>query len=212
MFVREDDVNLAYAAANPLVDLLSPADSRLVTKVGGGHNCWLTDDQACADIITTWVTAWAGTSGSGGGRVIQLTPPVIHDVGSSKNFPPDSGAFAAPGGIHELLISFDCGDCHSAGASPSQTPFFADGDVNVAYDAAKQKIDLEDPANSRLVVRLRDEFHNCPVNCATDAARDAASNRKLCRRDTGHRGRPTTRRQQSAVALRGHGREWRQSL
>ena len=30
-----------------------------------------------------------------------------------------------------------------------------------AYDAAKPRIDLDDPAASRLVVRLRNEFHNC---------------------------------------------------
>src|SRR5262245_38034488 len=41
-FARSDDVNLAYAAANSVVDLQSPGDSRMVTKVAGGHNCWLT--------------------------------------------------------------------------------------------------------------------------------------------------------------------------
>ena len=32
MFVRQDDVNLAYSVANPLIDLESPASSRLVTR------------------------------------------------------------------------------------------------------------------------------------------------------------------------------------
>ena len=41
MFAREDDVNLAYEAANTIVDLNLPSDSRMVTKVAGGHNCWL---------------------------------------------------------------------------------------------------------------------------------------------------------------------------
>ena len=40
-FVRADDVNLAYTAANSIVDLTDPGASRMVTKVREGHNCWL---------------------------------------------------------------------------------------------------------------------------------------------------------------------------
>jgi hypothetical protein len=40
MFARNDNVNLAYAeAAFPITNLQSPADSEMVTKVAGGHNC-----------------------------------------------------------------------------------------------------------------------------------------------------------------------------
>ena len=60
MFARNDDVNLAYAEANGVVTLPSPADSTMVTKTAGGHHCWLTSDSACADILTTWITNWAG--------------------------------------------------------------------------------------------------------------------------------------------------------
>ena len=61
-FVRQDDINLAYAAANGIVTLGSPRDSRLVTKVAGGHNCWLASSAACADILTTWISNWAGAT------------------------------------------------------------------------------------------------------------------------------------------------------
>ena len=45
-----------------------------------------------------------------------------------------------------------------------------DADITAAYDAAKSKINLDTPANSRLVVRLRSEFHNCwSGSCAADA-------------------------------------------
>ena len=65
MFARSDDVNLAYAAANAVVDAARrPTDSMMVTKVGGGHNCWLASNAACADILTTWITNWAGERGS----------------------------------------------------------------------------------------------------------------------------------------------------
>ncbi len=184
-FARSDDVNLAYSAALPLVDLEMPADSRLVTKVSGGsgHNCWLGESaaslQACGDIMTTWIEGWAGTSGSGGGRQIVLTAPAaLVDPGTSKAFPSSSASFDP---IHQILVT-NCAECHAPESLTPQQPFFADSDRDVAYEAAKPKIDLNDPANdatdpattlddatSRLVVRLRDEFHNCWTNCPADA-------------------------------------------
>ena len=67
MFARRDDINLAYAAANGVVTLSSPQDSTMVGKVGGGHNCWLASNAACGDILTTWITNWAGSTAVDGG-------------------------------------------------------------------------------------------------------------------------------------------------
>ena len=78
MFARGDDVNLAYADANGYVTLGSPPDSEMVSKVGGGHNCWLSSDAACSTILTTWITNWAGGALGGAGRKIELEPPVGH--------------------------------------------------------------------------------------------------------------------------------------
>lgn len=165
LFVRSDDVNLAYAAANPLVDLDQPALSRLATKVAEGHHCWLGSDAACADVIAAYVSAWAGGA-TGDGRQIQLVPPPIRDPGASKVFPLDSGLFAAT--VWPVLTAH-CADCHAASASIPQAPFFAGADVEAAYAAAKSKINLDTPASSRLVVRLRDGFHNCWSDCDSDA-------------------------------------------
>jgi len=96
-FARNDDVNLAYAQANTVVNLTDPALSRIVVKVGGGHNCWLADPSACATILTQWITNWAGAS-AGGGTQIQLTAPVIKEVGGSKNFPADPTAYLSEPG------------------------------------------------------------------------------------------------------------------
>jgi hypothetical protein len=52
-FARSDNVNLAYVQANTVVNLASPATSLVVTKVSGGHNCWLADNSACGQILTT---------------------------------------------------------------------------------------------------------------------------------------------------------------
>jgi len=165
-FARDDDVNLAYAEANALVDLLSAQDSRLVTKVASPHNCWLASPQACGDIMTTWIENWAGGSATGGGREIQLQAPQINAPGQSKNFPPPVPA--AYSGVHDVLTQY-CSDCHSNAAGSPQAPFFADADISVSYAAVKPKVDLNSPEDSRLVLRLRDEFHNCWDACDDNA-------------------------------------------
>ena len=172
MFARSDDVNLAYAEANPVVDLLVPSDSRIVQKVAGGHNCWLTSDQACADILTTWVTNWAGALATGGGRTIVLEPPLsVRDPGASRHFPSDPSLFETT--VYPVLTQY-CSGCHASDATFVQSPFFAENGSPqappIAYEAVKPKIDLNATSSSRLVLRLRDEFHNCWTNnCANDA-------------------------------------------
>jgi hypothetical protein len=173
MFARRDDINLAYQAANGVVALASPADSEMVIKVGGGHNCWLTSAAACGDILTTWITNWAGSTASTAARKIELEPPVLRDPGQSKNFPASAEAgFAAT--VYPLLQQH-CSECHSSDSTLKQQPFFAESPSSlsaraIAYEAAKSKIDLDDPAISRFVIRLRNESHNCwTASCANDA-------------------------------------------
>jgi hypothetical protein len=165
-FVRQDDINLAYAAANTIVNLNSPRDSRLVQKVAGGHNCWLASNDACADILTTWIAAWAGATAGGGVQGVVLKAPVIRDPGSSKGYPSSPALFAST--VHPLLEQY-CARCHVSTAAAAQSPYFASGDVDEAYAAARVKINLDQPALSRLVVRLRQEFHNCWSDCAGNA-------------------------------------------
>jgi hypothetical protein len=164
-FVRQDDINLAYAAANGIVNLASPRDSRMVTKVAGGHNCWLASAAACGDILTTWITSWAGAS-AGGTSKVELKPPALRDPGASKSFPADPGLFATT--VHPLVVQY-CAGCHAPSAASPQSPFFASGDVNEAYAAARVKMNLDQPEQSRLVVRLRNEFHNCWSDCAANS-------------------------------------------
>mgnify|MGYP001550616122 FL=1 len=156
-FVRDDDINLAYAVANGIVDMVTPADSRMVTKVTGGHNCWLASDQACGDVITAYIMAWSGGA-VGSGTDIQLTAPPLRDPGDSKSFPVDSSDFAAT--VHPVLTA-NCSSCHTDASANAQSPFFASSDPDSAYEAAKLRINLDSPSSSRFVVRLRDTFHNC---------------------------------------------------
>ena len=166
-FVRADDINLAYDIANTIVDLTDPGQSIMVTKVRGGHNCWLSDANACGDIIQGYIEGWAGDTLGGLGKTVQLTAPALNDPGASKNFPADASLFAST--VHPLLTTY-CAGCHTDSAAVPQSPFFASADVDTAYAAAQSKIDLDTPANSRFVLRLGSEFHNCWTDCQANAA------------------------------------------
>ena len=171
MFVRNDDVNMAYDAAVTVTDMTTPALSRVVEKVAQGHNCWVADSATCGAIMTTWIENWLGGS-SGGGREITLLPPPSLDPGASKNFPADPSQFAAL--IHGPILEPYCAGCHSsqAPANTQRQPYHGDPSIDVAYEAAKPKINLDTPANSQMVTKLRVENHNCwSGNCAADAQR-----------------------------------------
>ena len=163
-FARNDDINLAYSAANPLVSFISPEESRLVTKVAGGHNCWLTSDAACADIMTTWISNWGATESTA--NEIQLEAPVAKDPGANKNFPADPQLFADT--VYPLLETY-CANCHTNSATIPISPYFASSDIDEAYEASKARLNLDLPANSRFVGRIRDEFHNCWSDCTSNA-------------------------------------------
>lgn len=165
-FVRTDDINIAYSAANSVVNLNNPVDSRLVQKVLSGHNCWLASDQACADIIEGYISDWAGSTLGGEAGTVQLFAPPIIDPADSKSFPLSSADFETT--IYPILTNY-CAGCHNEGAPTPQSPYIASDDVDVAYLASQSKIDLDTPSNSRLVLRLRNEFHNCWTNCDQNA-------------------------------------------
>ncbi|HTV78989.1 MAG TPA: LamG domain-containing protein [Steroidobacteraceae bacterium] len=165
-FARTDDVNLAYQAALTVVNLGQPSQSTMVQQVDGGHNCWLASPSACGDTITVWITNWAGSSATGTTQ-IKLTAPPDETVGASKSFPTDPTLFENT--VYPLLTQY-CSRCHSPSAVTPQQPYFASSDPVEAYSNAQSKMDLADPAQSRFVVRLGTEFHNCWDVCANDAA------------------------------------------
>jgi mono/diheme cytochrome c family protein len=152
-FLQTDDINAAYAVANEYVDLDIPSESRLVTKVAEDHNCWESVSSVCADIITGFIENWAAASGTVA-NTITFTPPTLRDVADSKNFPQEVTDFENT--VYPLLETF-CSDCHSEDAPTQQQPFLGSADALVSYEAAKSRIDLTTPANSRLVVRLLDD-------------------------------------------------------
>jgi hypothetical protein len=192
-FVRNDDINQAYNQAITVANLSFPEQSVLVTKVAGGHNCWLPSNTACADVMTRYIQNWASAGGATiAGREIILTVPTDRDISNSRPFP--ASPFDNPGNsfaetVYPVLVA-NCSGCHSpVGTAGRQQPYFAyddgdpatDDDVISSYEAAKAKIDLSDAdispfglatldqVNSLLAVRVR-ELHNCwTTDCANDA-------------------------------------------
>ena len=116
-FARNDDVNLAYQEANVRADLALPSNSLLVSKLSAGHNCWLTSDAACADIMTTWIEGWAGAT-SGGGRQIVLEAPNPVPPGDSRSY-----ANATPEAFRDIRLR-SCGEpaIHRLGAVLRRLP------------------------------------------------------------------------------------------
>lgn len=165
-FARNDDVNLAYAAALPLVNLSDPAQSAMVLKVAGGHNCWLASNSACADTLTQWIRNWADNTDTQSATVT-LVAPVIRDPGSSKAMPESSALFEDS--VYPLVRQY-CVNCHAPAAAQPQAPFFASSDIQAAYQASANLINLDSPQLSRFVARLGGELHNCWSDCNDNAA------------------------------------------
>jgi len=177
-FVDLDNVNTAFSEAisnsgqGLIVDRTNPANSRAVTRVASGHNCWVSTPSVCANIIEGYISNWVNGSGSSStGRTIQLTAPTIVDPGASRNFPTtaqDNNPNSFELTVYPLLTAH-CSNCHSDSSATPQSPFFASPDVDASYEAAKSKIDLDTPVNSRFVTRLK-ELHNCwSSDCQNDA-------------------------------------------
>ena len=177
-FFDTDNVNVAYNQSISRVDKTNPLLSEFVAKLNppNSHFCWESVSAVCGTLIEGWITDWINASSGGvAARQINLVAPAsIRSPGDSKSFPADPTAFQP---VYDLLVGTDpviangnCQNCHEEIATPlPQAPFFASGDIAVAYEAAKAKIDIDTPANSRLVQRLLEQ-HNCWSDCAADAA------------------------------------------
>jgi hypothetical protein len=190
-FARADDINLAYEAlvSNGLVTLSNPGQSVIVDKVTKGHNCWLPNAAACGDTLVSWINNWAGPVTTTANSVA-LTAPAEKDVANSKTFPTDPKDSTNPDNfaktVYPVLTEY-CSRCHSETAVTKQQPYFAQFDsqitqtnpdfdaiyaanLEIAYDASKTKIRLDNPAQSRFVQRLSADAHNCWGDCAANAA------------------------------------------
>jgi hypothetical protein len=184
-FVDLGDVNKAYSQAIRYANLQDPASSAFVSKVGGGHQCWLPSLSACASTIEQMISNWATDSNVTSARMITLTAPTLRDPGDVKSFPPAADFVSPVNGtsfadtVYKLLTGDttppiadnNCQNCHEeSGPRLPQAPFFGSLDVDIAYEAAKSKMNIDTPARSRFVERLEQQ-HNCwsAAGCDADA-------------------------------------------
>jgi cytochrome c553 len=175
MFARADNINLAYQAALPLVNLTNPSQSMLVQKVGGGHNCWVADPSACAATMLVWIQNWIG-AGSSSTSQVQLVAPPVQAAGGGKQFPlsATAGNPSYANTIYPLVVQF-CSGCHNPSSATAQQPYFADpnpADLQAAYVAAQPKINLSTTTLSRFYERLADDMHHCWPTASSNGAPD----------------------------------------
>ena len=184
LFVNLSDVNKAYSEAIKYADLADPASSEFVSKVRGGHQCWLADVNACANTIEQMISNWATDSNVTSARLIRLTAPPHNIPGKTKTFPPSATTVGTNGRsfadtVYPLLTgntsppiaNGNCQNCHEESIPQlPQAPFFASFDPASAYEAAKSKMNIDNPENSRFVERLEQQ-HNCwsAAGCPADA-------------------------------------------
>ena len=75
--------------------------------------------------------------------------------------------------VYPLLDAY-CSGCHNTertNANAGQAPIHSDVDAKLAHEYALTRVNFREPANSRLVVRLGIERHNCfRDSCETSAA------------------------------------------
>lgn len=120
-------------------------------------------------LLTLTIVACGGGGGGGKGSNSN-TPPT-----DSNPLPGDQGGASVSDSIASYqstvypLVAQYCALCHKSGPG---SPIFAQDDVQASHDSVlnNQKVNLGNPANSRLVQRLSADFHYCWSNCASDAA------------------------------------------
>ena len=175
-FVDQDNVNQAWQHARTVVNLDDPASSPVVQRVANGHNCWLAPDQGdtCATTITGYIERWAAAE-QDSVATVQLSPRRPYAPGGTRVLPPlDDDVLGlgldlgASGELLELLQRY-CSDCHSDTAVIPQVPYFGSDNREAAYAALRGKVDLIAPAQSRVVLRLFPESHNCWSDCDSNA-------------------------------------------
>ena len=173
LFMHEGNVNTAYSEALKVVNLTTPESSPVIQRILAGHKGSCDPASTCtamSAVVTTFIENWAnGGSSAGSGEdpgvgAIVLEVPVQKNAGASKTLPDASvntSVLSDFQPVHSLLTQY-CATCHVESAAIPQSPFFAESDAAAAYEALRssQKLDLDTPANSRLVLRLI-EGHNC---------------------------------------------------
>lgn len=71
--------------------------------------------------------------------------------------------------LYPLLKSNVCANCHTSrnvSGSGAQAPMHTDWNPEVAHEYALTRVNFADPPNSKFVIRMKLDRHNCAPNCA----------------------------------------------
>ena len=181
----------------------------MVLKVAGGHNCWLSSPQACADILTTWISNWAGGgSGRAAARRSQLhCAAVDRRSGATKVFPADSDAVQPAPSIR--CVQQFCSRCHSPIRDHAAVAVLRQQQRRSRPTPRRRpKINLNTPTTSRFYVRLAHASRTIagpprqPGDCPASAAIMLCGDPGLCERHRRHAGRSDAGGVQGADAVR----------
>lgn len=94
---------------------------------------------------------------------VAITPEMNFDKATSLEVFEDT--------LYAHLRSSGCAACHSSTTS-AQAPMHSDNDVALAHEYALTRVNFKDPENSKFVVRMAIDRHNCPGSSCASAARD----------------------------------------
>jgi hypothetical protein len=108
-------------------------------------------------------------NGRGG---VNYEPVLVDEEATGFNKAESLAAFEET--LYKHLRSSGCSGCHNSAipeeAGGQQAPMHSDDDVSVAHEYALTRVNFKDPANSKFVVRMKIDRHNCPgTSCATAA-------------------------------------------
>lgn len=77
--------------------------------------------------------------------------------------------------LYPYLRANTCAACHNSAlpnSTAAQAPLHADSNVELAHEYALTRVNFADPVNSKLVVRMAIDRHNCPQSNCAKAAED----------------------------------------
>tara|TARA_R110002049_G_scaffold2743_3_gene21005 strand:- start:54611 stop:56794 length:2184 start_codon:yes stop_codon:yes gene_type:complete len=143
-----------------------------LSACGGGGGGGSSEDGTTPNTSSNNGGTVANTPTSPSAPAPNAPPPAPPAPAPAPTMPPanDQQLFAQT--VHPIMLSNNCVQCHSdptpLGLTPI-LPLMADESVETAYNQTvnNQKVNLSNPANSRLVVRTRVDNHNCggPAAC-----------------------------------------------
>ena len=147
-----------------------------LTACGGGGGGSDEESSSSSNAGTSSGGTTSTGNNSGGNPTVTTPPPVVPPAPEppAPTIPPVNDQQLFANTVYPIMTGNNCVQCHSdptpLGLTPI-LPLMADETVETAYTqvVSNQKVNLNNPANSRLVLKAREENHNCGGAVACEA-------------------------------------------